>query len=382
MRPVRSLEDDTAGTIPMNQAHVDLLGRLIATGGIEIRRSNLFDLEPGPKPAGFDFGRVEGMMLGLAIGDSLGNATESWHVLRRRETFGEIRDYVIHPYAGAAVGLPSDDTQLAFWTLEQMLEDGGFRPERLAAKFCSGTIYGIGASVREFISRFKSGVPWEKCGPQSAGNGALMRIAPMLIPHLRSGQRDLWADTALAAMITHNDTASISACLAFEFMLWKLLDVDRPPSPDWWLRTYVETARELETGEIYLPRGGHIPNYEGPMSGFVKREVGTAWEKGLHVLEACQGWHSGAFLFETVPSVLYILMQHGEDAEEAIVRAVNDTWDNDSVAAIVGAAVGALHGRSGLPERWIRGLTGRTREDDDGRVFALLEMARKTFWGG
>jgi ADP-ribosylglycohydrolase len=46
-----------------------------------------------------------------------------------------------------------------------------------------------------------------------------------------------------------------------------------------------------------------------------------------------------------VPSVLHILAMHGDDAEEAIVRAVNDTRDNDTTAAIVGAAVGALHGR-------------------------------------
>jgi ADP-ribosyl-[dinitrogen reductase] hydrolase len=39
--------------------------------------------------------------------------------------------------------------------------------------------------------------------------------------------------------------------------------------------------------------------------------------------------------------------------EEAIVRAVDDTTDNETVAAIVGAAVGAVHGRSALPERWV-----------------------------
>ena len=50
---------------------------------------------------------------------------------------------------------------------------------------------------------------------------------------------------------------------------------------------------------------------------------------------------------------------------------------HDTVAAIVGAAVGALHGREGLPIRWIDGLLGRTREDDDGRIFALIEAARR-----
>ena len=70
-------------------------------------------------------------------------------------------------------------------------------------------------------------------------------------------------------------------------------------------------------------------------------------------------------------------MRHGDDPEEAIVRAVNDTKDNDTVGAIVGAAVGALHGVDALPGRWRGGLLGRTREDDDGRVFEVVREARR-----
>jgi len=77
--------------------------------------------------------------------------------------------------------------------------------------------------------------------------------------------------------------------------------------------------------------------------------------------------------------VLYILMRHGHEPEEAIVRAVNDTYDNDTVGAIVGAAVGALHGRDALPQRWRDGLLGRTRGADDGKVFELIEEARERF---
>jgi ADP-ribosylglycohydrolase len=73
-------------------------------------------------------------------------------------------------------------------------------------------------------------------------------------------------------------------------------------------------------------------------------------------------------------------MKHGSDPEEAILRAVNDTTDNDTIAAIVGAAVGALHGRRKMPERFISGLLGRTAERDDGRIFQLITKARK-IWG-
>ena len=81
-----------------------------------------------------------------------------------------------------------------------------------------------------------------------------------------------------------------------------------------------------------------------------------------------------------MPTVLYTLELHGHDPEGAIVRAVNDTKDNDTVAAIVGAAVGAMHGAAALPARWRDALTGRTREDDDGAMFSMIAAARARFW--
>lgn len=97
------------------------------------------------------------------------------------------------------------------------------------------------------------------------------------------------------------------------------------------------------------------------------------------MLEACNRWYSEAYLLETVPSALYILMKHGHDFEQAVLRAVNDTKDNDTIAAIVGAAAGALHGRRSIPLRWIENLYGRTTDRDDGRVFELLDRAA-TLW--
>jgi len=52
----------------------------------------------------------------------------------------------------------------------------------------------------------------------------------------------------------------------------------------------------------------------------------------------------------------------------AIERAVNDTKDDDTVAAVVDAAVGALHGLDAPPPSWIDDLLGRTRADGEGRV--------------
>jgi ADP-ribosylglycohydrolase len=73
-------------------------------------------------------------------------------------------------------------------------------------------------------------------------------------------------------------------------------------------------------------------------------------------------------------------MRYSRDPEEVIIRAVNDPHDNDTVAAIVGAAVGALHGKSALPSRWIKGLLGRTNDHNDGHIFELIDQARTCFW--
>jgi ADP-ribosylglycohydrolase len=97
------------------------------------------------------------------------------------------------------------------------------------------------------------------------------------------------------------------------------------------------------------------------------------------VLDACNEWYSGAYLLETIPSVIYIMMRHGHDFEEALVRAVNDTRDNDTIAAIVGALAGALHGKEQIPDRWLRNLSGRTTDSDDGKIFEILKGARRAW---
>jgi ADP-ribosylglycohydrolase len=126
---------------------------------------------------------------------------------------------------------------------------------------------------------------------------------------------------------------------------------------------------------VYRPRGGNFAAREGTFPDYLEFVLAEAKRHDWSTRDACEAWCSGAYLLETVPSVLWILARHAHDPEEAIIRAVNDTQDNDTIAALVGAAVGALHGRDALPAAWQRGLLGRTTANDDGRVFRLIEEA-------
>lgn len=359
-----------------------LLEWLFATGRIDLRRGALFDSAPRAHAAPVAWDRVEGMCLGLAIGDALGNTSEGNPPDMRRQLKGEIRDYLPNRYAeGRAVGLPSDDTQLAFLPLAQINEDRGLVPDHLAQRLCSRQIFGIGSTIHEFLIRYVSeGAPWYDAGSASAGNGALLRSAPLVIPHLCRPSSALWGDTAMAAMVTHNDCASIASCLALVGMLWDLLGMQQPPEPQWWLDRFIQIARPLETGRLYRPRSPFVMPLDLPFSDWIEALLGEALQSWPPTLAACNRWYSAAFLLETVPSTLYILMRYADDPEQAILRAVNETWDNDTCAAIVGAAVGALHGKEALPRRWRDGLLGRLGADDDGALFDVLEETRRIWF--
>jgi ADP-ribosylglycohydrolase len=322
------------------------------------------------------------MLLALAIGDALGNTSEGLTAADRESRYGEITDFLPNPHAdGSRVGLPSADSQLAFWTLDSLLQRGSLDPDDLSARFASRQIFGPGNAVGKFLSNRSEGVtPWYRCGAESAGNGALIRIAPIVLLHPAGTSAALWLDTALASIVTHRDASSVASCVALADLLARLLRMQGPPQPGWIIATFVATVRRVCADQLYRPRGGRFAGWEGHYADYLEHVLGAGAQHGWSTREACDMWHSGAYLLETVPSVLWILEKHARDPEEAIIRAVNDTQDNDTVAAIVGAAVGALHSGKALPERWQMGLLGRTTADDDGRVFRLIEAAIRQDW--
>jgi hypothetical protein len=53
-------------------------------------------------------------------------------------------------------------------------------------------------------------------------------------------------------------------------------------------------------------------------------------------------------------------MHHADSFESATIASVNETKDNDTIAAIVGAIVGALHGRDRIRQKWIDGIRSKS----------------------
>ncbi len=260
----------------------------------------------------------------------------------------------------------------------------GLDPRRLGGLFAAReeAIFGGGETTRQALQQFRSHGDWTRSGRSRASNGALMRIAPVLLPHLARPSALLWTDTLAAAHLTHDDELSNSSCIALVDLLWRLIGAARAPDQAWWLAHWIEVNAAVGSSARYAARNAHPPGFDGTINELLTTHVRPALAHDLAVEEAGEIWHSGAYLLETVPSVVYILSRHGHDPRTAIEQAVNGTRDNDTVAAIVGAAVGALHGARALPDEWVEALLGRTSHHDDGQVFRLLQTAGQTFGYG
>tara|TARA_B100000609_G_C16992156_1_gene319280 strand:- start:148 stop:669 length:522 start_codon:yes stop_codon:yes gene_type:complete len=165
--------------------------------------------------------------------------------------------------------------------------------------------------------------------------------------------------------------------VAFVDLLFTLLHADGPPEPSWILNRWSAVVKAFEPDLVYAPRGAAC--VQAPTWRAAQVDVRRAIEGGLPTLTALGRWHSGAYLLETVPTVLLLLARYADDPEEAVIRAVNDTKDNDSIAAIVGAAMGALYGSKAWPARWVKGLTGRLDGEDDGAMQAVITQAKARF---
>jgi len=62
------------------------------------------------------------------------------------------------------------------------------------------------------------------------------------------------------------------------------------------------------------------------------------------------------YMLHTLPAALHAWLSHPSDYRGAVTAAVRLGGDSDTIAAIVGAIVGARVGKDGIPPEWLRDL--------------------------
>ena len=297
-----------------------------------------------------DAERVSAMLLGVAIGDALGSRSESMTANDRRARFGWIDSL--------SVPVVSDDTQMTLRTLHSMLRKGRADPADLHRSWSAGRIHGIGRTVRRALGAqaelMRQGRdPWGgRVVGEAAGNGSLMRVAGVLAPYARCHPESAPADLLLASDFTHDDASANAACLGWAAVLLALGQTSAPLSdPQALFEVFLKTARPLEGPRMLRSRSPHL-DFSGSLCDFIEQRVMPAHRNPATLRDARDRWYSGAFVLETVPTVLSIIAEHLHDPHSAILEAVNRTWDNDTIASMVASAMGMRYGDDAFDPEW------------------------------
>lgn len=277
--------------------------------------------------------RYRGSLLGLAVGNALGCQVEGMTVAAIREIKPQgIRD--IHPLER---GRPWDDDvaqtiELGECLLEERFEPAEFR--RRLVKWMEENGRGIGGLTHLVLSRARDAdgeddvarQVWEESGRQAAGNGAVMRCAPVALRWRRDPRRllNLAQESARA---THYDPRCVWTTVAISAVLARALS-GADPGLTQLADALADAGAPDEVVEAAWASGA------GEISGL---ELDDAASMGYTVLAMRVG--------------LWSSMQSAS-LEEVLLAVVNAGGDTDTNCAIAGAVAGARVGAELIPERW------------------------------
>lgn len=298
--------------------------------------------------------RFLGCLLGLATGDALGTTLE----FCPPGSFQPLEEMVGGGPFQLAPGQWTDDTSMALCLAESLVETGGFNPGDQMDRYLrwyrhgylssTGHCFDIGGTVRSALQRFENcGEPYSGSqNPYSAGNGSLMRLAPIVLFFAYDAEQALFYSGA-SSRTTHAAPAAVDACRYFGGILFGALQgVDRDillsdrycPIPDYW--TKHPLAPEIDEVARGSFKKRQPPDIKG--SGYVVRSL----EAALWAFYHSQSFRSGALL------------------------AINLGDDADTTGAIFGQIGGAYYGVDDIPVGWRHKLAQRE----------LIESLAKRLW--
>jgi len=280
--------------------------------------------------------RCRGALLGLAVGDAIGTTLE----FSRRDSGARVDGMVGGGPFRLQPGEWTDDTAMALALADSLAADASLDAHDVMHRFvawwqhgdysCTGRCFDIGVTTREALARFnRSGDPYAgSIDPMSAGNGSLMRLAPVAIRHWQN-RGQLGDAAARQSRTTHAAPEAVAACVVYADMLADALSGMSK-------HDVLEAARSTSAPAIAGVIGGS-------WRGKPRRDI-----------------RSSGYVAHSLEAALWCVGRTTSFAS-AVLLAANLGDDADTTAAITGQLAGALYRASDIPEAWLERLAWRDR---------------------
>jgi len=278
----------------------------------------------------FSRDRAMGALVGLAVGDALGAPVE----FCQRGRFTPVTTMAAGGKFKMRLGEWTDDTAMALCLADSLIECRSFdardqmeRYWRWGNEGYNSTrerAFGVGKTVAKAMSRYlRTGDPFAGSDdPLSAGNGSIMRLAPVVLYYL-SRPDEAIRFAAESSRTTHQAEEAIQACQLMAHVMCKAIHG-------------AEEKAELFQNASHLGCSGVI-------AGIANRSYLDKQEDQI------QG---SGYVVESLEAALWCF-EKTDSFHDAVLKAVNLGDDADTTGAVCGQIAGAYYGFDSIPPEWV-----------------------------
>jgi len=290
---------------------------------------------------------VEGCLIGMAVGDSMGLPMEGM-----KRTKIEKLGWMKHPRQRLFLGkgFVSDDTEHAMMTLEATLVSKG-NPQKFEKSlrwrlrwWFIGLPAGVGMATAKSCLKLWLGI--KRSGVFSAGNGPAMRSVILGAKYYNDDEtrREM---VKLSTILTHSDPKALIGAQTIAELAALFAKERCVPSKE-----YVLSVVEREG----------MPD-----------EVMNSWR------DHCENGVSG-YMYHTVPAVIEVGQKHDWDYEKSITEIIRLGGDTDTTAAILGGLCGVMAASNTestpIPDAWVTGIADFPRSVKSMRKLSNRESSK------
>ena len=280
--------------------------------------------------------KLRGMLLGLAIGDALGAPVEHGYFADDIASRIDELQYM-HDEAQFPKGVWTDDTSMALCLADSLLACGGYDSwdvmdrygrwmrEGYRSYFDYGE--GIGIQTKAALDRYTLGdalIRKDEPRTESAGNGSVMRLAPIVIAGFSIRDKKQIRQLAnVSARETHYSHEAEAATEIFAMLLYSAVQKTR--------KSDVIDIANYSSGDHY---------------DSVLKKLQQSFDPSE--LKDRQG-----YVIYTLQISLWGFMQH-DTFKDGMLAVMSLGGDVDTTMAVYGQLAGAYYGLDAIPDEWRR----------------------------
>ncbi|CAF3522783.1 unnamed protein product [Rotaria socialis] len=332
--------------------------------------------------------RCIGCLLCHMIGDQLGAGVEGFSAVRIKREIGMVRDDIKAPHMGIPelgprIHMYTDDTNAMLALANSLVANEGLKAKHAAQSYAqfwsTGVKRGYPDSAQASMQCVLDGkIDYRECGrinfpDGSFANGGAMRIAPVALAFRDASDEELYEAVRMSIISSHVHPEGIDGAFVLAKAIILALRCESIDTFDasGYLNTLQSTARTTS-----------MQNQIKKLIKFYTDQYGTnsaSSQKKKADIDIVRALGNTFQLkaIEAVPCALWVVCTGYREPEECLVRGVNMGGDADTVAAMIGDMVGALHGWEWIPARWYDNIEPNSDENMcRGKEYAI-ELAKK-----